>query len=69
MSDGLTDKRGQEQPQIGPFGNKDDLLLQRAGNGGWTVISRPDREGMRGQTIGAYTNTKDMIDALSSALQ
>lgn len=69
MSDGLTDKRGQDHPPIGSFGNKDDLLLQRAGNGGWTVISRPDRAGMQGETIGAYTNTKDMIDALSSALQ
>lgn len=50
----------------GSFGDR--LLLERAGNDGWTIVQHPDRPRLMGQTAGAYTNTEDMLKALTEAL-
>ena len=55
-------------PPIGVFRTAGALKLERAANGGW-VISQPGPHPMsEPETIGAYSDTRDMLIALSEGL-
>lgn len=47
--------------------NDEQLILRRTPNGGWTVAIG-ERERIRFRTIGAFTDTADMLDALANGL-
>ena len=60
-------KQNTEAPNIGVFSLDSPLELMPFPNGGWTV-SQDQAPGLEGTKVGAFTNTTDMLEALSWAL-
>ncbi|WP_333846913.1 hypothetical protein [Phaeobacter italicus] len=44
------------------------LMLNPAPNGGWVVSKAPNDMGAIPETLGAYSSTEDMLEALRQAL-
>ena len=57
----------QGTPYVGVFKDTDTLILAPAKNGGWVVSVSSGSMGAMNETIGAFTNAKDMMAALNSA--
>jgi hypothetical protein len=53
---------------LAPFPTGAELRLVPCGNGGWMVIHHCGSDLMN-PVIGAFTNTSDMIEALTAAFQ
>jgi hypothetical protein len=54
--------------KIAEFGAKDTLMLKPHPNGGWTVSKLSSERGVMDTSLGAYTNSTDLLDALTEAL-
>lgn len=52
---------------LAPFNDGAPLILSKAGNGGWIISQQFSRETVS-ETLGAFTDTTDMLDALAFAL-
>lgn len=46
----------------------EDLIISPYPNGGWVINQRADEPGRMAKCVGAYSNSDDMISALSKAL-
>lgn len=46
----------------------EEFNVRRAVNGGWIVTNDIGRLGMMGNTMGAFSNTEDLLDWLSEKL-
>lgn len=54
--------------KIDAFSLDADLILRPAPNGGFAVYERGSKREVMDRLIGAYSSSKDMLDALSEAL-
>jgi hypothetical protein len=57
-----------DTPKIGVFKVTDRIVLKRTPNDGWVVSAHNGNPGYMDEVIGAYSNTDDMLSALSDAL-
>lgn len=57
-----------EPPSIGAFNTGLPLTLRKVPNGGWVISQGPEQPGLEPTYVGAYSNPKDMLAALSGAL-
>ncbi len=58
-----------EFPIIGTFKRNRSLLLAPLPNGGWLVQQPEFAPGAEGNDVGAYSNSADMLEALTFALR
>jgi hypothetical protein len=54
-------------PYIAPTDTKYPIVLTKVANGGWVVAQSESRD-VHPSTVGAFSNTADMLSALTSRL-
>ncbi|WP_010137352.1 hypothetical protein [Oceanicola sp. S124] len=57
-----------DHPTIGVFKLDEPLILRPLPNGGWVISQRSADMSIMGRELGAYSTTREMLNALSFAL-